>query len=514
MSNEAEVSKRTFKVPVENLDRLHDQIGLVNRRVDRLRKRGYDVELVSISVGQSYFVKGSTGERAYADVELLSPKPPKVEGWEFVAALTHVEGIGTVLRVVPGAQVSEGELASYREANPDNCDHCHASRKRNDTFVIRDREGALRQVGRQCLQAYTGLARPEILCASAEILFSLSELLSDSEDDDFGGGGGSVRWYAPIARYLPFVACSIREDGWLSRTAAREQGHLERATCDLALSEGVYATPEQKHRYQPSEKDYNLAAATIEHCEDYFVGKDVSELSDYENSLRVAMASGIAHPKFVGIVASAIKYYQREVEKRERQASYADIARDSRFQGQVKERRVFEGLKVLAYRTWQTDFGAKHFYAMVDGSNNSYVYFATRDIGLCVGQVVSLQGTVKKHEMYTPKRDGALSYQQTVLTRCQVVTRVRVASEEVFERPGAMMAKKAEPQQSLYVEYERPMEKAYRYHFVGDDGRQYKLETKSRKRRLVVGSVAIVSYDPDSAPDLEVYVGLVAEQVL
>lgn len=145
-----ETALRTYKVPAENLEKLQEQVANLNKKVARLKKRGYDaVQPVVIQVGELYTEEQSphvneiTGvvtkrpDRVYADVTLLSPEPPKVDGWEFVAALTHVEGVGAVLRVVPGAQVAEGELKKYREASPDNCDHCHAKRRRTDTFIIR-----------------------------------------------------------------------------------------------------------------------------------------------------------------------------------------------------------------------------------------------------------------------------------------------------------------------------------------------------------------------------------------
>jgi hypothetical protein len=80
---------------------------------------------------------GRLPDRIYHEVTLVSPKAPKVDGWEFVAALTHVDGVGSVLRVVPGAEVAEGELARFREASSENCDHCHAKRRRTDTFIVR-----------------------------------------------------------------------------------------------------------------------------------------------------------------------------------------------------------------------------------------------------------------------------------------------------------------------------------------------------------------------------------------
>jgi hypothetical protein len=515
-----ETPRKLFKVPAENLDLLRTQIDVVNKRVARLQKRGHDVAMVAVNVGELYAVK-SPGkiDRIYADVELLSPAPPKVAGWEFVASLTHVDGVGSVLRVCPGAEVSEGELARYREASPENCDHCHTTRKRTDTFVIRDAGGNLSQVGRQCLQAYTGLANPAALCATAEILFAMSELLGESEDDGFGGGfgGGSGQRYVTISCFLPYVCCSIRTEGWLSRTSARDSGHQGQSTCDQAFGRGVYAKPTDRGRYVPEDKDYNLAAATIEFCEQHFADSDVEALSDYESSLRVAMASGIAHPKFAGLIASSVGFYQRDIEKKIRQESWAKIIASSRFQGVVGERGLFEVLKVLAYRTWEGEWGAKHFYSFVDEAGNAYAYFATRDMDLAVGQVVSLRATVKKHEMRTPKHGDATPYAQTLLTRCSLVTRAKVTTVEIAAEWFGKLTKLADQQQSLPLEAgmfipKRILERCHDYHLEGSDGRRYVCRSKSKKKGVVAGVEVVVTYDPNpvAGPSGEIPVSLVS----
>lgn len=461
---------------------------------------------MEIKVGDFYAVPSpGKPDRIYADVELLSPEPPKVGGWEFVASLTHVGGVGTVLRVCPGATVSEGELARYREASPENCDHCRAARRRTDTFIIRDAAGNLSQVGRQCLQAFTGLANPVVLCSTAEILFSMSELLGDSEDDGFGegfGGVGTGQRYVTIECFLPYVCCSIRTDGWLSRTAAREKGRPDQSTCDQAMSRGVYSKPTDRDRLVPEEKDYNLAAAAIEFCEQHFADGNVEDLSDYENSLRVAMASGIAHPKFAGLIASSVGFYQRDIEKKIRKEAWAKIIACSRFQGTVGERGLFEGLKVLAYRTWEGEWGAKHFYSFADEAGNAFAYFATRDMDLAAGQVVSLRATVKKHEMRTSKQGDPTPYAQTLLTRCSLVTRAKVTTIEITKDWFGKLTKLADqPQQSLdgFTTWipERILEKCHDYHMVGSDGRRYVCRSKSKKKGIAQGSEVVVGYDPN-----------------
>jgi len=131
-----------YKIPAKNLDKLQAQIAQINKRVARLVKRGYQVEPVVIETGKPYPITktddhtGIPREIIYCDVTLISPKAPKAEGWEFVAALTHVDDIGTVLRVVPGAEVAEGELKQFRNAEP-KCEHCNTKRQRNDTYILR-----------------------------------------------------------------------------------------------------------------------------------------------------------------------------------------------------------------------------------------------------------------------------------------------------------------------------------------------------------------------------------------
>lgn len=489
--------RKTYKVPAENLEWLRGRVEVLNRKVARLAKRGYKVEPVQIVVGElkSETKKTSAGvvvETVYADVELLSPRPPKVDGWQFVAVLSHVDEVGAMLRVCPGADLAEGELRRYRDADSRHCDHCQLRRSRTDTFVVRNASGELKQVGRQCLAAYTGLANPLELCEAAELSCAVGDLMREAEDSDHLAGPKS---YASIEYYLPYVACSIREDGWLSRTSARERGTPGASTADQALSRGLFSDSHTRNRYVPVEKDFNLAAATISHCAERFEDSDVDSLSDYENSLRVAMASGIMRPKFEGIIASAILFYQKDVERRARAENWAKRAAKSRYQGTVGERGIFEDLRVEICRVLEGDFGPQHLYAFADPTDNMFAYFSTHDLDLSPGQVVSLQGRVKKHEMRTTK-DGT-SYQQTLLTRCNLVTRAKVTSHELVKQYMGKLnvTNPEEVKKGAYATYEHVLEPVHVYHLETADGRHYAISSKAKKKGLDVGVIALVGYD-------------------
>lgn len=503
----------TYKIPAENLEWLRGRVEVLNRKVARLAKRGYAVEPVSIVVGElkSETKKTTAGvvvETVYADVELHSPRPPKVDGWQFVAVLSHVDEVGAMLRVCPSAEVSEGELRRYREADPRNCDHCQTRRTRTDTFVVRNASGELKQVGRQCLAAYTGLANPLELCEAAEISCAVGDLMRDAESSEHLAGPKS---YAAIERYLPYVACSIREDGWLSRTSARERGTPGASTADLALSRGLFADSHTRYRYVPVEKDFNLASAAIAHCSERFEGCDVASLTDYESSLRVAMASGIMRPKFEGIIASAVLFYQRDLERRARSENWAKRAAKSRYQRTVGERGVFEDLRVEICRTLEGDFGAKYLYAFADPEDNMFAYFSTRDLDFAPGQVVSLKGRVKKHELRTSK-DGT-SYQQTLLTRCCLVARAKVTSHEVVKKYMGKLnvTNPEEVAKGAYATHEQVLEPVHEYHLKTEDGRRYGISSKSKKKGLDVGAMALVEYEANGlVSDGERTAGLVS----
>lgn len=369
----------------------------------------------------------------------------------------------------------------------------------------------LKQIGRQCLQNYTGLANPEHLCAAAELLFSVSDLLSAAEDEGFEGGG--LRYLTSIESYLPFVCASIRTTGWLSRTAARETD--AQSTADHALTCGVHwrLAMGEACRIVPEEQDFNLANAVIGFCDEFFAGSDVMALSDYENSLRVAMASGIVHPKFVGLIASAVQFYQKDLERRVFAESKSKMFAESKFLGEEKARLVFENIQVVSYRTFESDFGVRHFYSFRTAEGSCLTTWTGRDLHLAIGQTLSVKGTVKKHETYQPRVKGApagTAYAQTVLSRVALVARAKVVSHEteakeetkVVEGPhyvkdGQKFNYWVADAQYVEAETETKTVKYHSYHLATEDGRKYVLISKSTKKALVAGYEAVVEFDAE-----------------
>lgn len=412
---------KTFKIPAENIGKLEFEISEVNKRVARLQKRGYAVELIAVETDKDNPIMELqplrrdeiTGklvcspDRIYFTANLLTSQLPKINGWEFVASLTHVEDVGTMIRVIPSVVVAEKELSVYRDAKP-ICDHCLYIRRRNETFVVRNPEGNLKQVGRNCLKSYTGIANPEMLCSIAEILITAHGILRTAETSEWQEGKG--RQYVSIDNFMPYVVASVREFGWLSRKGSQDAGGMKPSTSDVASSALYDRLLGGKETLQVIEADRIMAKAIVDFCDEKFEHIDVDALSDYESNLRVAMLGKVLYPKMTGIVASAYVFYNNELVRREKNQEWSVIAKVSTFQGEVGKRSVFNGLKLINTHSWPTQYGVTHLYQFLDEANNLFVWFASSDQGFELGNLYNLKATVKQHNGYK----GA---KQTVLTR-------------------------------------------------------------------------------------------------
>lgn len=133
------MTTKTYRIPGENLSSFKAEVDRLNKKVEKLIKKGYPVTPILVETHPlPEIVKyndqfGIRRERIYFMVAVTG-EPIKANGWEFVATLQHEEG-GTIVRAVPGL-TQEGELNAFREAKP-ACNHCGYDRKRNDTFILR-----------------------------------------------------------------------------------------------------------------------------------------------------------------------------------------------------------------------------------------------------------------------------------------------------------------------------------------------------------------------------------------
>lgn len=356
----------------------------------------------------------------------ITGETPRLSGWKFVACLQHLDG-ENITRVLPGETIP----AEYRTRGS-MCDHCHALRRRNDTYVLRHEDGRVTQVGSTCIKDFLGGDDAAIIAAKAEIL-ALAGSVADMDDDPLGGSGGAPSEML-IADYLPYVAWVVRVEGWVSRTAARERDQMT-ASADRAWTLSCSAEARIKAECEFTDEDTSLAtdaAAWAEALTDEAVD---SEAFDYLHNLRAVARTGLVSFRTAGICASAVTAYQRHIGRERLKAERAARPTLDAYLGQIGDKVSFglpakvgkkgQPLKgapvVLRAEPVTLDFVAGYEstwgyttvlkFRTADGAT---VVWKASDCGITrsdVGKAYTIVGTIKAHDEYKGQK-------QTVLTRC------------------------------------------------------------------------------------------------
>jgi hypothetical protein len=282
--------------------------------------------------------RGSVG--CWTTVELVdvevSASRPRLVGWEFLAVVEPMQG-GNLIRQVPGAVVADGELLPWREGAV-ACDHCKTARYRKETFIMRATgddpavsAGTYRQVGRNCIEAFLGGKSP----ASIVAMLGWPDVVRGAAGDEDEGGG----WFgsAPVVHdpvvFMTWVAASVREDGWVSRSAARAYSEAadgeatKRPTADHAMylmnppwggGRAVELWQAERDRCEATDVEVAIAEGALAWA------RGLAPTSDYERNLKLVASQERLKPQHAGLLASAVSGYTRalgrESERRARQS--------------------------------------------------------------------------------------------------------------------------------------------------------------------------------------------------
>jgi len=406
---QAEVGGPVFLIPDFNLEYLKGKVAHLNKAATKLKCEPITVVTASAGISEPD-EDGSVYEKLYV---VVRGKAPRLAGWSFVATLEHDEGT-TIIRRLPTFD-EELDLSAYRDASPENCDHCHARRRRNDTYLVQDGDGTIKQVGSNCLTDFLGHKSPQQYARFCE---SLADLLGEFTDSEDSSGSGVPR---PERRLetkgaLAHVACMIRTGGWVSRGKARETGKV--STSEDAERNLVAQARHKRDRdgtplwVDPSAEDEKLAEEAVA----WVRGLSEDELSveggnDYLYNLFTVVNKDSVRARQMGIAASAISAYQRaqerEIKRKAREAGRVDA-----FVGDVGERRPFR-FTVERSLFFDSDpqyggYGAYHKHILRDESGATLIWQSTKELE---------QGATYEGK-YTVKKQEETKYgKQTIITR-------------------------------------------------------------------------------------------------
>ena len=235
----------------------------------------------------------------------LKAVQPKLNGWSFIATINHTHD-GNIVRAMPGVDGSEwATVKAY-------CAHCQYTRKRNDSFIVRNEMGETKQVGRSCLSDFIGHSNPHAVAKYAELALAAMEACEHQTQTEKSSSSGPEHFdpklhpYLDLRHFLAMVHASIRLFGWVSRAMSKNAVITPvRATADQVyerLVSGNDAVP-------PLAYDFIQADAAIDWVESL-----TEEETAHDTFLQQLVAvggngSGAFHRDQIGLVAALMSSF-------------------------------------------------------------------------------------------------------------------------------------------------------------------------------------------------------------
>ena len=334
------------------------------------------------------------------NVQVKGESPVK-DGVTFLGRIDHTaktENGKNILQHVPGQSIPE----TYRQSNPD-CDHCGHKRRRNTTFIVKEKSGDIKQVGSTCVQDYFGGQDVTSILFSFELLDKVEKLGESSKVETSGTYFVDHKPYrVSIKRYLEVVAAMIRVRGWIGRSEAFKNPSLD-ATADVAWNHDFYVLTNTGAEDIVTDKDKELADKALTWA------RDMAPNNDFLRNLKTVTENDNISRKEIGFAASAIGAYERA----ERYKKEKHFRTTSTHVGSIGD-RITEKVKVAIVNTKPSQYGdgTLHIYTLTDGCGNEYTWFTTFG-KLRKGEVINITGTVKKHDEFR-------GIKRTILTNCRI----------------------------------------------------------------------------------------------
>lgn len=394
---------KIYKIISDNLSTLRDKFVKLGRRAKKLNLPEPTFTEVNVERKEKKCPHSGKIERVYLLHHIVVDPGCtliQVSGWTFVATIQITEE-GNIIRNVG----QENIPPEYRAIN-NKCEHCNTIRNRKDVYLLRHEDGTYKVVGRNCLSDFFG-HDALVFAERAQYLADINSL-SESMEDALGFGSGGPNYF-PLENYLPYVAESIKLDGWLSRSKARQLDMPNMATCEVAIKHMNHEnTLKLFTPIIPSIESIDLANKAIQWASE-IEGEDIS---DYLHNIRVIARRMVYEIRDMGLAASIVSAYQRHLTNlrwKDLQSKRAEIASHV---GNVGD-RIRVNVTVEKVVQCYSVYGVSHLHIMSDDIGNVYVWFSSFG-AYTTGNQILLKGTIKKHDV----REGV---KQNILSRCEEV---------------------------------------------------------------------------------------------
>lgn len=275
----------------------------------------------------------------WAEVRITGDSP-SLPGWSFAATVdwTLTEPVLNVSPFYAGPTLPRPESKV--------CEHCGTIRSRNETFLVTGPEGAIKQVGRQCLTAFTGIPLGWV---------QLERDVAEGDPDDWFAGASADSFTYDVRSVVGLGVQFTDALGYVSQAKAVDTGTPSTRDRFLIAWHGPYGDRERAIQQQTE------AALATRSRSDAEVAAEVEAIiawgagvggSDYLNNLHAILGEqGWIGRRHLGYALSAVGAYRRE------QANIARRAAVAATRAPVTEGRYAITGKVLAVEVREGYYG-------------------------------------------------------------------------------------------------------------------------------------------------------------
>ncbi len=311
---------------------------------------------------------------------------PTFAGWTFAAS---VEALDSGKNIFHG--ISSASFPARFSASGHACEHCNQNRKRNSSFILSHDSGDFKQVGSTCINDFLGGNHLPVFTFLSNARETLGEFESfaNAKIDSVSVIGALIA-----------SAATVREHGFVKKT-----GHdiYSGTTPTASRVESFLIDVRNPKRFVPNITEADEVKA--ESVRAWLVNHEGTQ-SEYLQKLIDLSAASRVSSRNIGILASAITAYDREMD-RKAQA----IASPSNHVGIVGKRETFilayVGCKVLP----DYGYGCSNLYSFKDAKGNIVKWKTNNSFDFA--PMVKLVGSVKKHGEWN-------GVKETELTRCKL----------------------------------------------------------------------------------------------
>lgn len=338
-------------------------------------------------------------------------------GWRLAGKIEHLE-TGNVIHSFSDVVIPD----RYRSVSP-RCEHCNSDRHRKETYVLYHAENnSWKQVGSSCLKDFTGYVSAEMAAAITSVYTLLERVAEDRIHIERSPK------YFEIESVMCYAIECVKHWGYHKA----EEGHAATRNQVIDLMHKHMKLPASigSVTFDPMSTT-NLQ--TFKDMRSRLLALNAND--DYTNNLQVFLKAENVPENGLGIVVSAVPYYNnliaRDVEQRK--------TSNSEFVGNVGDKLTIDIATVKLVNIYDGYYGSTWRYQIVDAHGNVFMWDASSPMWdtVCVedspkgdvieGLPLQIKGTIKKHDEFR-------NIKQTWLTRCRVTKRTdKVLNQAIWD---------------------------------------------------------------------------------